>query len=144
MDETTFMYVEIVLAVLAVAAFAFAVTVLTLIRRLNGLHSELAALKSRYDASEMKEPGKIAALPEGKGKEPVKRAELAPLGERKPAVVSAPSAAVAADGVEPEVVAAVMAAVTACGYMPTAIRPVRQRKRQNKRWLLAGRLAGMR
>lgn len=144
MDETTFMYVEIVLAVLAVAVFAFAVTVLTLIRRLNGLHSELAALKSRYDASEMKEPGKIAALPEGKGKEPVKRAELAPLGERKLAVVPAPSAAVAADGVEPEVVAAVMAAVTACGYMPTAIRPVRQRKRQNKRWLLAGRLAGMR
>ena len=118
MDETTFMYVEIVLAVLAVAVFAFAVTVLTLIRRLNGLHSELAALKSRYDASEMKEPG--------------------------PAVVPASSAAVAADGVEPEVVAAVMAAVTACGYMPTAIRPVRQRKRQNKRWLLAGRLAGMR
>ncbi len=39
MDETTFMYVEIVLAVLAVAVFAFAVTVLTLIRRLNGLHS---------------------------------------------------------------------------------------------------------
>ena len=144
MDETTFMYVEIVLAVLAVVVFAFAVTVLTLIRRLNGLHSELAALKSRYDASEMKEPGKIAALPEGKGKEPVKRAELASLGERKPAVVSAPSAAVAADGVEPEVVAAVMAAVTAFGYMPTAIRPVRQRKRQNKRWLLAGRLAGMR
>ena len=142
MDETTFMYVEIVLAVLAVAVFAFAVTVLTLIRRLNGLHSELAALKSRYDASEMKEPGKIAALPEGKEKEPVKRAELAPLGERKPAVVPAPSAAVAADGVEPE--AAVMAAVTACGYMPTAIRPIRQRKRQNKRWLLAGRLAGMR
>ena len=144
MDETTFMYVEIVLAVLAVVVFAFAVTVLTLIRRLNGLHSELAALKSRYDTSEMKEPGKIAALPEGKGKEPVKRAELAPLGERKPAVVPAPSAAVAADGVEPEVVAAVMAAVTACGYMHTAIRPVRQRKRQNKRWLLAGRLAGMR
>lgn len=29
MDETTFMYVEIVLAVLAVVVFAFAVTVLT-------------------------------------------------------------------------------------------------------------------
>lgn len=144
MDETTFMYVEIVLAVLAVAVFAFAVTVLTLIRRLNGLRTELAALKSRYDASEMKGTGEIAALPEGKGKEPVKRAELAPLGERKPVVVPAPPAAVVADGVEPEVVAAVMAAVTAYGYMPTAIRPVRQRKRQNKRWLLAGRLAGMR
>ena len=77
-----------------------------------------------------------------------------PVGQRQPVVVAArPIAPVPAEaavpkadvsGLEPEVVAVIMAAVAAYGYSPAAIRSIKAKKRQNKHWIMAGRLAGMR
>lgn len=79
---------------------------------------------------------------------------IVPVGQRQPAVVSArPMAAVPAEpavpqadisGIAPEVVAVIMAAVAAYGYSPAAVRSIKARKRRNKHWIMASRLAGMR
>ena len=48
------------------------------------------------------------------------------------------------DGIDEETVAVIAAAVVACGYVPLAVRKARRHKRRHTRWVMAGRLAGMR
>ena len=48
------------------------------------------------------------------------------------------------DGIDEENVAVIAAAVVACGYVPLAVRKARRHKRRHTRWVMAGRLAGMR
>lgn len=46
-----------------------------------------------------------------------------------------------------ETMAVIMAAVMACGYAPTAVKEIRRvslRKQKQSKWIMAGRLAGMR
>lgn len=46
-----------------------------------------------------------------------------------------------------ETMAVIMAAVMACGYAPTAVKKIRRvslRKQKQSKWIMAGRLAGMR
>lgn len=48
------------------------------------------------------------------------------------------------DGIDEETVAVIAAAVVACGYVPLAVRRARRHKRRHTKWVMAGRLAGMR
>ena len=48
------------------------------------------------------------------------------------------------DGIDEETVAVIAAAVVACGYVPLAVRKVHRHKRRHTKWVMAGRLAGMR
>lgn len=48
------------------------------------------------------------------------------------------------DGIDEETVAVIAAAVVACGYMPFAVRRAHRHKRRHTKWVMAGRLAGMR
>lgn len=48
------------------------------------------------------------------------------------------------DGIDEETVAVIAAAVVACGYVPLAVRRARRHKRRHTKWIMAGRLAGMR
>ena len=48
------------------------------------------------------------------------------------------------DGIDEETVAVIAAAVVACGYVPLAVRKARRHKRRHTKWVMAGRLAGMR
>ena len=48
------------------------------------------------------------------------------------------------DGIDEETVAVIAAAVVACGYVPLAVRRARRHKRRYTKWVMAGRLAGMR
>ena len=48
------------------------------------------------------------------------------------------------DGIDEETVAVIAAAVVACGYAPLAVRRARRHKRRHTKWVMAGRLAGMR
>ena len=48
------------------------------------------------------------------------------------------------DGIDEETVAVIAAAVVACGYVPLAVRKAHRHKRRHTKWIMAGRLAGMR
>lgn len=48
------------------------------------------------------------------------------------------------DGIDEETVAVIAAAVVACGYVPLAVRKEHRHKRRHTKWVMAGRLAGMR
>ena len=48
------------------------------------------------------------------------------------------------DGIDEETVAVITAAVVACGYVPLAVRKAHRHKRRHTKWVMAGRLAGMR
>lgn len=48
------------------------------------------------------------------------------------------------DGIDEETVAVIAAAVVACGYVPLAVRKAHRHKRRHTKWVMAGRLAGMR
>ena len=48
------------------------------------------------------------------------------------------------DGIDEETVAVIAAAVVACGYVPLAVRKAHRHKRRHNKWVMAGRLAGMR
>ena len=48
------------------------------------------------------------------------------------------------DGIDEETVAVIAAAVVACGYVPLAGRRAHRHKRRHTKWVMAGRLAGMR
>lgn len=48
------------------------------------------------------------------------------------------------DGIDEETVAVIAAAVVACGYVPLAVRKAHRYKRRHTKWIMAGRLAGMR
>ena len=48
------------------------------------------------------------------------------------------------DGIDEETVAVIAAAVVACGYVPLAVRKEHRHKRRHTKWIMAGRLAGMR
>ena len=48
------------------------------------------------------------------------------------------------DGIDEETVAVIAAAVVACGYVPLAVRRAHRHKRRHTKWVMAGRLAGMR
>ncbi len=48
------------------------------------------------------------------------------------------------DGIDEETVAVIAAAVVACGYVPLAVRRAHRHKRRHNKWVMAGRLAGMR
>lgn len=48
------------------------------------------------------------------------------------------------DGIDEEIVAVIAAAVVACGYVPLAVRKAHRHKRRHTKWIMAGRLAGMR
>ena len=48
------------------------------------------------------------------------------------------------DGIDKETVAVIAAAVVACGYVPLAVRKAHRHKRRHTKWVMAGRLAGMR
>ena len=54
------------------------------------------------------------------------------------------SGPVVEDGIDEETVAVIAAAVVACGYVPLAVRRARRHKRRHTKWVMAGRLAGMR
>ena len=48
------------------------------------------------------------------------------------------------DGIDEETVAVIAAAVVASGYVPLAVRKAHRHKRRHTKWIMAGRLAGMR
>ena len=48
------------------------------------------------------------------------------------------------DGIDEETVAVIAAAVVACGYVPMAVRKAHRHKQRHTKWVMAGRLAGMR
>lgn len=48
------------------------------------------------------------------------------------------------DGIDEETVAVIAAVVVACGYVPLAVRKAHRHKRRHTKWIMAGRLAGMR
>ena len=48
------------------------------------------------------------------------------------------------DGIDEETVAVIAAAVVACGYVPLAVRKAHRHKQRHTKWVMAGRLAGMR
>lgn len=48
------------------------------------------------------------------------------------------------DGIDEETVAVIAAAVVACGYVPLAVRKAHRHRRRHTKWIMAGRLAGMR
>lgn len=48
------------------------------------------------------------------------------------------------DGIDEETVAVIAAAVVACGYVPLAVRKAHRHNRRHTKWIMAGRLAGMR
>lgn len=48
------------------------------------------------------------------------------------------------DGIDEETVAVIAAAVVACGYVPLAVRKEHRHKRRHTKWVMAGRLAGIR
>lgn len=48
------------------------------------------------------------------------------------------------DGMDEETVAVIAAAVVACGYVPLAVRKAHRHKQRHTKWVMAGRLAGMR
>ncbi len=92
------------------------------------------------------------ALPAEETPAPV-RHPVVPVGARhltvvtpKPMVaVQPPQVPVPAEGtVPPEIAAVIMAAVAAYGYSPASIRSIRRRPARSRRWVLAGRLAGLR
>ena len=54
------------------------------------------------------------------------------------------SGPIVGDGIDEETVAVIAAAVVACGYVPLAVRKAHRHKRRHTKWIMAGRLAGMR
>ena len=48
------------------------------------------------------------------------------------------------DGIDEGTVAVIAAAVVACGYVPLAVRKAHRHKQRHTKWVMAGRLAGMR
>ena len=48
------------------------------------------------------------------------------------------------DSIDEETVAVIAAAVVACGYVPLAVRKAHRHKQRHTKWVMAGRLAGMR
>ena len=54
------------------------------------------------------------------------------------------SGPVVEDGIDEETVAVIAAAVVACGYVPLAVRKAHRHKQRHTKWVMAGRLAGMR
>ena len=48
------------------------------------------------------------------------------------------------DSIDEETVAVIAAAVVASGYVPLAVRRAPRHKRRHNKWVMAGRLAGMR
>lgn len=76
---------------------------------------------------------------------PVGRRHLAVVTPKPMVAVQPPQVPAAVpDDIPPEVVAVIMAAVAAYGCSPAGIRSIRKKPARSYRWVLAGRLAGMR
>lgn len=163
MEETSVVSMEFVLAALIALAALLVILWYTTITRFKGAERKIFALTQEnkelqrllektgsvaQNAASQTEPPQTAAIGESAGAGV--RYPVVPVGGRQPVVlgtramvaVKADESA-AAGGISPDVAAVIMAAVAAYGYSPTAIRSIRSNVRQNKNWVMAGRLAGM-
>lgn len=123
-------------------------------RHIRRLEAQLEALKEKKVEEESVpaiEPA-IHAEPETKTNE---KALVKAENERPLAIVKtnhekvsesekSSSGPIVEDGIDEETVAVIAAAVVACGYVPLAVRKAHRHKRRHTKWIMAGRLAGMR
>ena len=123
-------------------------------RRIRRLEAQLEALKEKKVEEESVpaiEPA-IHTEPETKTNE---KALVKAENERPLAIVKtnhekvsesekSSSGPIVEDGIDEETVAVIAAAVVACGYVPLAVRKAHRHKRRHTKWIMAGRLAGMR
>jgi len=123
-------------------------------RHIRRLEAQLEALKEKKVEEESVpaiEPA-IHAEPETKTNE---KALVKAENERPLAIVKtnhekvsesekSSSGPIVEDGIDEETVAVIAAAVVACGYVPLAVRKAHRHKRRHTKWVMAGRLAGMR
>ena len=123
-------------------------------RHIRRLEAQLEALKEKKVEEESVpdiEPA-IHAEPETKTNE---KALVKAENERPLAIVKtnhekvseskkSSSGPIVEDGIDEETVAVIAAAVVACGYVPLAVRKSHRHKRRHTKWIMAGRLAGMR
>ena len=123
-------------------------------RHIRRLEAQLEALKEKKVEEESApdiEPA-IHAEPETKTNE---KALVKAENERPLAIVKTNhekvsesekslSGPIVEDGIDEETVAVIAAAVVACGYVPLAVRKAHRHKQRHTKWVMAGRLAGMR
>lgn len=121
-------------------------------RHIRRLEAQLEALKEKK-VEEESVPAIEAAIhtePETKTNE---KALVKAENERPLAIVKtnhekvsekSSSGPIVEDGIDEETVAVIAAAVVACGYVPLAVRKAHRHKRRHTKWVMAGRLAGMR
>lgn len=123
-------------------------------RHIRRLEAQLEALKEKKVEEESVpdiEPA-IHAEPETKTNE---KALVKAENERPLAIVKtnhekvsesekSSSGPIVEDGIDEETVAVIAAAVVACGYVPLAVRKAHRHKQRHTKWVMAGRLAGMR
>lgn len=123
-------------------------------RHIRRLEAQLEALKEKKVEAESVpdiEPA-IHAEPETKTNE---KALVKAENERPLAIVKTNhekvsesekslSGPIVEDGIDEETVAVIAAAVVACGYVPLAVRKAHRHKQRHTKWVMAGRLAGMR
>ncbi len=122
------------------------------IAALTEANDDLQRLLSERMAAAETESRNEPAPPAAPAPQPAQAYPVVPVGTRQPAVIPPRPVAVIpapteteAETVPPEIVAVIMAAVAASGYSPAAIRAIRpKRRRQHTKWIMAGRLAGMR
>lgn len=123
-------------------------------RHIRRLEAQLEALKEKKVEEESVpaiEPA-IHTEPETKTNEKalVKAENERPLAivktnhEKVSASKKSSSGPIVEDGIDEETVAVIAAAVVACGYVPLAVRKAHRHKRRHTKWIMAGRLAGMR
>ena len=120
-------------------------------RHIRRLEAQLEALKEKK-VEEESVPAIEPAIPETKTNE---KALVKAENERPLAIVKtnhekvresekSSSGPIVEDGIDEETVAVIAAAVVACGYVPLAVRKAHRHKRRHTKWIMAGRLAGMR
>lgn len=167
MEETSAISMELVLAALIALAVLLILgwyilnsKIKTLAAEVQTLRQERSSLEDRLKALEEAKSTAAAApaeahveaepdVPQEEAKAPA-AAETAAAAASQPEP-EPPMAAEPTDSdneIPPEVVAVIMAAVAACGYSPAQIRSIRRGQsgpqHQNRSWVMAGRLAGMR